>query len=77
MGGFEMVVVIVVVGAISSTLQLTMKHRHERRQRRADPEPDRLREDVRQLKERLAVIERITVEKENNLERQIESLRDR
>ena len=32
---------------------------------------------MKQLKDRLAVIERITVEKENSLEREIERLRDR
>jgi hypothetical protein len=32
---------------------------------------------VSQLKERIKVIERITVEKENSLSREIESLRDR
>ena len=37
----------------------------------------RLREEVRELKERLHVLERITVEKENSLSREIESLRDR
>ena len=37
----------------------------------------RLREEVKMLKERLAVIERITVEKENSLAREIEQLRDR
>ena len=37
----------------------------------------RLRDEVKALKERLAVIERITVEKENSLEREIERLRDR
>ena len=77
MGIVEMIIVVVVIGAISSTIQLTIKHRHERRQHRDDPDSDRLREEVRQLKERLAVIERITVEKENQLERQIESLRAR
>ncbi len=38
-------------------------------------ESDRLREEMRQLKERLAVLERITVEKENSLSREIEDLR--
>ena len=37
----------------------------------------RLRDEVKELKERLKVIERITVEKENSLSREIESLRDR
>jgi|GEM_PF-1857572 len=77
MGVFEMVIAIVFIGAISSTIQLTMKHRHERRHSGSEPETDRLREDVRQLKERLAVLERLAVEKEGSLEREIERLRDR
>jgi uncharacterized protein YlxW (UPF0749 family) len=40
-------------------------------------ETQRLRDEVKQLKERLAVLERITIEKENSLEREIEKLRDR
>lgn len=40
-------------------------------------ETRRLREEVQQLKERLKVLERITVEKENSLAKEIESLRDR
>ena len=37
----------------------------------------RLREEVKELQERIKVLERITVEKENSLSRQIEELRDR
>ena len=37
----------------------------------------RLRDEVKELKERIKVIERITVEKENSLAKEIESLRDR
>jgi hypothetical protein len=52
------------------------------REMRGDPAGDsaetlRLREEVKQLTERLKVLERITVEKENSLAREIESLRDR
>ena len=36
-----------------------------------------LRDEVQQLKERIKVLERITVEKENSLAKEIESLRDR
>jgi hypothetical protein len=47
----------------------------------ADPrehaENMRLRDEVKELKERLKVLERITVEKENSLSREIEELRDR
>jgi hypothetical protein len=43
-----------------------------------DPmETQRLREELRELKERIKVLERITVEKENSLAKEIESLRDR
>jgi hypothetical protein len=41
----------------------------------ADAEAPRLREEMKQLKDRLAVLERITVDKENSLEREIEQLR--
>jgi hypothetical protein len=37
----------------------------------------RLREEVAELKERIKVLERITVEKENSLAREIEDLRNR
>ena len=51
------------------------------REMRGDPadsqETLRLREEVSQLKERLKVLERITVERENSLSKEIESLRDR
>lgn len=40
-------------------------------------ETERLRDELRQLKERMAVIERITVEKENSLAREIEDLRNK
>ena len=40
-------------------------------------ETRRLREEVSELKERIKVLERITVEKENSLARQIDELRDR
>lgn len=40
-------------------------------------ETRQLREEVRQLKERISVLERITVEKENSLAREIEDLRNR
>lgn len=50
------------------------------RQMRGDPEDSqetvRLREEVKMLKERLQVIERITVDKENSLAREIDALRD-
>ena len=43
----------------------------------AKVENDRLRDEVSQLKDRIKVLERIAVEKENSLAKEIESLRDR
>lgn len=40
-------------------------------------ETQRLKEEVRALKDRLHVLERITVEKESSLNREIDKLRDR
>jgi uncharacterized protein YlxW (UPF0749 family) len=81
-GGQLMVVLIVAIVMIASII----KPRYGRRRGRhgpdgeamiESPETQRLRDEVKQLKERLAVLERITVEKENSLEREIEKLRDR
>ncbi|MEA1071277.1 hypothetical protein [Sphingomonas sp. LY160] len=46
-------------------------------QREDSAESTRLKDEVRQLKERIHVLERIAVEKEDTLSRQIEQLRDR
>ena len=62
---------------------MVMKARYRYQARTGDTSPEdraetlRLRDEVKQLKERLHVLERITVEKENSLSRQIEELRDR
>jgi uncharacterized protein YlxW (UPF0749 family) len=75
-----MVAIIVVAVMIASVLRAKYGHRsHDRDsvspQERA--ETLRLRDEVKELKERIKVLERITVEKENSLEKQIEELRDR
>lgn len=76
MNPFEMVVLIVAMVMIATVL----KSRY-RTQREAPPqdslEAQQLREEVKQLKERIQVLERITIDKENSLARQIEELRDR
>ena len=80
MNPFEMVAIIVVAVMIASVLRA--KYGHSRRAR-DDSNPVehaenlRLREEVKELKERLKVLERITVEKENSLAREIDDLRDR
>lgn len=81
MNQYEMVVLIVMIVMIASVIRSIFGlRRGGRRDRQAalkdDAETMRLREEVKTLKDRLAVIERITVEKENSLEREIERLRD-
>lgn len=81
-GGQIMVVLIVAIVMIASIIKARHGSRHGIGQRDAESRPEaaetnRLRDEVKQLKERLAVLERITIEKENSLEREIEQLRDR
>ncbi len=81
-GGQLMVVLIVAMVMIAGVLKARYgirRHRDgdEHFDRGDSAEAQRLREEVKQLKERLAVLERITVEKENSLAREIEQLRDR
>ncbi len=80
MNPFEMVAIIVVAVMIASVLRA--KYGHRRREgtevsAEERAETLRLRDEVKQLKDRINVLERITVEKENTLSRQIEELRDR
>lgn len=78
-----MVVLIVAIVMISVVLKARYRARtvgHGLPDARASgdsPEALRLREEVKELKERIAVLERITVEKENSLAREIEDLRGR
>ena len=81
--GEVMVVWIVAIVMIASIFKA--RYGYARRHRRDSgtiasqehAETLRLREEVKELKERLKVLERITIEKENSLSREIESLRDR
>jgi hypothetical protein len=80
MNPFEMVAIIVVAVMIASVLRAKYGHRrHGGGEISATEQAEnlRLREEVKELKERLKVLERITVEKENALSREIDSLRDR
>ena len=76
----EMVVAIVLIVTIGKV----MRERHRQAQASAEPaatnEAARLREEVRMLKERLAVLERLATDDNSNsarLDREIERLRDR
>lgn len=74
---FGIVLIIAVVTVIRMKLGIRTDRHGAEVSVRDDGDTRRLRDEVKQLKERLAVIERITIEKENSLERQIEQLRDR
>lgn len=85
MNPFEFVLALVFMIGIFGVLKARSSGRRRWRNDCGEPEEvsdehaenARLREEVRELKERLHVLERITVEKENSLSREIESLRDR
>jgi hypothetical protein len=86
MNPFEFVIAIVAITTIGSIIRMRVKHRYgitddDPRDGRRPPvesgENVRLREEVRMLKERIQTLERITVDKENSLSREIDELRDR
>lgn len=80
MGPFEMVVAIVLIVTIAGVWKAKhgiRRDKHGNEHHVDTRENEQLRGEVKQLKERLAVLERITVEKENSLSREIERLRDR
>ena len=81
MNPFEFVIAVLILVFVFSIVRHKMGiPARSMREMRGDPadsqETLRLREEVSQLKERLKVLERITVEKENSLSREIDSLRD-
>jgi len=84
-GGQLMVVMIVTIVMVASIIRARIRgpYRHrigqcdDNQTGQAQVENQRLRDEVSQLKERIKVLERITVDKENSLSRQIEELRDR
>ena len=77
MGPGETIVAIVAIIFISIASIYKTKRRHGGAPRIDTAEQQALRNEVKALKDRIQVLERITVEKENSLERQIEQLRER
>lgn len=80
MGPFEMVVAIVAIVTIAGVWRAKhgiRRDKHGNEMFVDHRENQQLREEVKQLKDRLAVLEQITVDKENSLSREIERLRDR
>jgi len=80
---FSMVVAIVLITAIAGVLRARYKAQHGivedgdgKHRLISDPDAARLREEVKTLKVRVAVLERIATDKSNRLESEIEALRD-
>lgn len=83
-GGQLMVVLIVAIVMVASIVRARYGYGRRGRHQICDQDSGqehfenlRLRDEVKELKERIKVLERITVEKENSLAKEIESLRDR
>ena len=74
-GGQLMAVLIVLIVMVAVVVKSKHRHGPPGAELVDSAENQRLREEVKELKERLAVLERITIEKENSLEREIEQLR--
>ena len=81
MNPFEMVVLIVAIGAVASIFRAkygVVRNRHGDELPMRDPDSERMRDEVRALKERVAVLERIATDansRGSELEREIEALR--
>ena len=77
MNGYELALAIVIVVMIASVVKARVKVDGRRRQAGESAEAARLREEVQRLRDRVQVLERIATDKESQLEREIERLRDR
>ena len=85
MGRYEFIVAIVAIVMFASVLKARYGWHRRRRHHGVDIESEgsdsgeaaRLREEVKMLKERIHVLERITTDRENSLSREIDELRDR
>jgi hypothetical protein len=82
MNPFEMVVAIVAIAAVASMVRakygIVRRHRGEAFvQPGTDPEADRLRAELKALKDRVAVLERLATDSSSALEREFDRLRER
>jgi len=77
MNQYEFILGIVFIVMIANVIKAMSKHHAKPVAQERDPEADRLRDEVKALKERLAVLERIATDKSVLLDREIEELRHR
>ena len=72
------VLLIVVIGAVTSTIQTAISARASKaRAAPAEQLESASQHEIRALRERVAVLERIATERNHSLEHEIERLRDR
>jgi hypothetical protein len=74
---FSMVVAIVLIVSVAGVLRAKYARRDRDEAAIADPEALRMRDDLKALKERVAVLERIATDGSAKVDREIEALRDR
>jgi hypothetical protein len=82
MNQFEMIVMIVAIVSVASIARakygIVRRHRGEELvQRGPDPEAERLRAELKALKDRVAVLERLATDSSSALEREFDRLRER
>jgi hypothetical protein len=75
MNPLEIVIPIVAIVMLTTVLKTWIKYRATGHAG-PDPEAAMLRDEVKKLRDRVAVLERIATDKENLLEQEIERLRD-
>jgi hypothetical protein len=74
---FSMVVAIVLIVSVAGVLRAKYARRGRDEAAGDSPEAARLRDELKALKERVAVLERIATDGSAKLDREIEALRDR
>lgn len=77
MNQYSMVVLIVLIVMIATVMKARYRHGGNLAPRADDPDTLRMKEELKILRDRVAVLERIATDRENSLSRQIEELRDR
>ncbi|MGF7147383.1 Tfp pilus assembly protein PilO [Sphingomonas zeicaulis] len=74
---FSMVVAIVLIVSIAGVMRAKYKAERQETERTPDPEAHRLRDEIKALKERVAVLERLATDSTSALDREFEMLRKR
>lgn len=77
MSPFVFVLWIIVIVTCGKIISKWLDNRPSKADPRLEHENRELRGEIEKMRDRLKVLERITVEKENSLVRQIDELRDR